>query len=250
MYKPLVIVGVATYNRASVLPKALESVLWQTYPNWICVVSDDGSTDNTKEVMKEYLKKDQRFRFIDEGRSGYYTINRNRCFKLVKGDLVAFRDDDGIWEPNFLEEMIKPHSQEDVLITYCGRKFHIKIDLVNLDLKDLDKIPYDTKPLVQYTGDTAILNGNVDVGDMVVKQSAFDAVGGFRETKDKPGYCSDMALIDDIIAKFPQGRIVMIPQRLHHYFLEWGGKQMTIEKVDWWMKHKKPHPELEDTWKF
>jgi len=248
--KPLVTVCVATWNRADVLPKALASVLWQTYPNWECIVSDDGSTDNTKEVVMDFVKKDKRFIYINEGKSKYYTVNRNRAIKRGKGDLFAFRDDDGVWDKHFLEELIKPHSASDVLISYCGRLVYEGVNLPTLDLDDLDKLnPYPAS-LVPYTGDTSVLNGIFDVGDMVVKREPLLGVGGFREEKDHIGYCSDLKLVDDILKKYPNGRMVLVPKRLHHYFLKHGAKtkNMTIRKIE--ARKEKGKSNEEQGWKF
>jgi len=247
---PLVSVCVATWNRADVLPKALESVLWQTYPNWECIVSDDGSTDNTKEVVEEFMKKDKRFRYINKGKSSYYTINRNRAIKEGKGDLFAFRDDDGLWDRHFLEEMIKPHKNPDVLITYCGRLVVDGVNLVDLNLNDLGKLKPYFSPLIPYTGDTAVFNGILDVGDIVVKREPLLAVKGFREEKDFVGYCSDMKLIDDILEKYPSGKMVLVPKRLHWYFLNHGAKvkNMTVRKLE--EREKKGVSDEEQQWRF
>jgi len=248
--KPLITVCVATWNRADTLPKALESVLWQTYPNWECIISDDGSTDNTREIAMEFVKKDKRFIYINEGKSKYYTINRNRAIKRGKGDLFAFRDDDGLWAPTFLEELLKPHSSPDVLITYCGRLVYEGVNLPTLDIHSLDKlVPYKA-PLIPFTGDTSALNGILDVGDMMVKREPLLAVGGFREEKDHIGYCSDLKLVDDILAKFPTGRMVLVPKRLHHYFLAHGAKvkNMTIRKLE--ERRKYGRSREEQGWKF
>jgi len=53
-----------TYNRANLVGRAIESVLRQTYPNWELIIIDDGSTDNTKEVLKKFQKRDDRIKVI------------------------------------------------------------------------------------------------------------------------------------------------------------------------------------------
>jgi len=55
---------IPTYNRAHLIPETLESVLNQIFSNWECIVVDDGSTDNTKEVIQTYCQRDQRFHYI------------------------------------------------------------------------------------------------------------------------------------------------------------------------------------------
>ncbi len=63
-FSPSVSVIVPTYNREKLLPRALDSVLKQTLRNWECIVVDDGSTDNTFQVVNEYLENDHRFRYM------------------------------------------------------------------------------------------------------------------------------------------------------------------------------------------
>ena len=60
---PLVSIIIPTYNRAHVIGETLDSVLLQTYCNWECIVVDDGSSDNTSEILDNYCKKDTRFQY-------------------------------------------------------------------------------------------------------------------------------------------------------------------------------------------
>ena len=61
--EPLVSVIIPTYNRAHLIGETLDSVLAQTYQNWECIIVDDGSSDDTDEVIGEYVKKDNRFKY-------------------------------------------------------------------------------------------------------------------------------------------------------------------------------------------
>ena len=56
---PLVSVILLTYNRADMLPKAIDSVLAQTYKNWELIIINDGSTDNSKQIITEYALKEK-----------------------------------------------------------------------------------------------------------------------------------------------------------------------------------------------
>jgi len=59
------------YNSARFLRQALESLLWQTYTHWECILIDDGSTDQSKNIYSNYLQRDDRFHYIYQANSGH-----------------------------------------------------------------------------------------------------------------------------------------------------------------------------------
>lgn len=63
---------IATFNAAKTLRKALDSVLNQTYKDWECIIVDGASKDNTISIVKEYVQKDTRFRYISEPDKGIF----------------------------------------------------------------------------------------------------------------------------------------------------------------------------------
>lgn len=96
----LVSVNLTTYNRAHLLPRALDSILNQSYQDMEIIVVDDCSEDNTAEVVKNYIKKDARIKyFCHEVNSGNAKA-RNTALEKCKGAYVAFMDDDDEWIDN------------------------------------------------------------------------------------------------------------------------------------------------------
>lgn len=91
---------IPTYNRAGFLPKAIESVLAQTYTDWELIIVDDGSTDNTKEVVLQY--KDARIRYIYQ-QNAERSAARNNGINHANGDYVCFMDSDEYVDSNRLE---------------------------------------------------------------------------------------------------------------------------------------------------
>jgi len=92
---------IPTYNRAEIIGKAIESILSQTYNYWELIIVDDGSTDNTSEIINSY--NDTRIKYFykkNEERS----IARNYGIAKAKGDYISFLDDDDYYLPQFLEE--------------------------------------------------------------------------------------------------------------------------------------------------
>ena len=91
---PSVSIVLPTYNRAATLPRAVESVLSQSYSDFELIIVDDGSSDQTKEVISKY--KDQRIRYVYQNNSGA-SAARNAGIQLARASYVAFQDSDDEW---------------------------------------------------------------------------------------------------------------------------------------------------------
>jgi glycosyltransferase involved in cell wall biosynthesis len=83
---------IPSYNRANFLPRAIQSVISQQYENWELIIIDDGSTDNTKEVVAPFLV-DIRIKYIYQS-NAERSAARNHGIKLSKGDFITFMDSD------------------------------------------------------------------------------------------------------------------------------------------------------------
>jgi glycosyltransferase involved in cell wall biosynthesis len=97
MQQPLVSVIIPSYNRAHCIGKALDSLVAQTYSNWEAIVIDDGSNDNTRQVVASYVTK-CRVRYIYQDNRGVSSA-RNHGIALAIGDYLALLDSDDIWHP-------------------------------------------------------------------------------------------------------------------------------------------------------
>jgi len=100
-------VVIPTYNRASFLKEAVDSVLAQTYVIDELIIIDDGSTDNTEETIKDYTDKRIKY-FKHEKNKGNIggSIARNTGIKLATGEFIAFLDDDDLWQPQKIEKQL------------------------------------------------------------------------------------------------------------------------------------------------
>lgn len=87
--------------------RAIESVRSQAFGDWELIVADDGSTDNTPEVMKEWQKKEPRIVLIRSEKNQGISKNYNRGFRIARGEYVAMIDDDDPWcDPQKLEKQV------------------------------------------------------------------------------------------------------------------------------------------------
>ena len=92
----LISVVIPTYNRASLIARAIDSALGQTYPTVEVVVVDDGSTDHTAELIADRYGHDLRVRYLAQPNSGV-SAARNRGLAAARGDYVALLDSDDVW---------------------------------------------------------------------------------------------------------------------------------------------------------
>lgn len=100
MHSPFFSVIMPTYNRANMIGKAIKSVLAQTYTNWELLIVDDGSTDNTKQVVEAY--HDPRIRYIYQ-QNAERSAARNKGIDNARGQYICFIDSDDYYLPNHLE---------------------------------------------------------------------------------------------------------------------------------------------------
>ncbi|MBF2016559.1 MAG: glycosyltransferase [Rivularia sp. T60_A2020_040] len=123
--EPLVSVLIPNYNYAHYIGDALESVLHQTYSNFEVIVCDDGSTDNSCEVVNTYIQKNSRIKLVRKSNGGPASA-WNAAYRESKGEIICLLDADDIWLHDKLQKVINAfHSQPN-----CGLVFHnvIQID--------------------------------------------------------------------------------------------------------------------------
>ena len=104
MEKGLVSVITPTYNCARFIEETIESVLAQTYQQWEMIIVDDCSTDNTREVVGEYIKKDNRIKYFCLENNSGAAVARTKAMELANGQYMAFLDSDDIWSADKLKK--------------------------------------------------------------------------------------------------------------------------------------------------
>ncbi|HEY5588734.1 MAG TPA: glycosyltransferase family 2 protein, partial [Candidatus Paceibacterota bacterium] len=94
MNTPKISVIIPTYNRANLIRNTIMGVINQTFTDWELLVVDDGSTDNTKEIVDELIKNDNRIKYFYQEASGGPSSPRNLGIEKATGEYVAFLDSD------------------------------------------------------------------------------------------------------------------------------------------------------------
>ena len=103
---PLVSIIMPVYNKELYMRKTLENICNQDFKNWELIIVDDGSTDNGKVIIEEYVKRDKRiFAYYQKNRG--VSDARNNGLEYAKGEWIWFVDSDDIPSKNFLSEVFK-----------------------------------------------------------------------------------------------------------------------------------------------
>jgi hypothetical protein len=140
---PAVSVILPTYNRAGFVGEAIESVRAQVFTEWELIVVDDGSDDNTQDLVASFLS-DHRISYVRQEKSGSSTA-RNRGLDATKAPLVAYIDSDNLWYPDFLYcavDYLATHP--DIDLVYGA----LVTDLHGLDGSNVLWRPFDRTALV------------------------------------------------------------------------------------------------------
>ena len=179
---PLVSIIIPAYNYGRFIGETLSSVRSQTYQNWECIVVDDGSTDNTREVVEQYIRDDHRFRYVYQANAGPGTA-RDNGLRNAKGKYIQFWDSDDLIERRKIElhvDYLKSHPEVDLVygsVRYFRADRPGELSYSNLlDDKDwMPRISGSGKPLFK-----AILTDNIMVVEApLFKKEVADEVGSF-----------------------------------------------------------------------
>lgn len=121
----MISVIIPTYNRADVIRVSIESILKQTYGDFELIIIDDGSSDDTKRVIEEYV--DPRIRYVrnDSDMHGP-SVARNMGILEARGDYIAFNDSDDVWHADKLEKQLDYLRDKAADVTFCQMVIHTK----------------------------------------------------------------------------------------------------------------------------
>ena len=173
---PKVSVVIPTYNRAKELLRGLDSLVEQSFKNFEVLVCDNGSTDETTQVVQLYSKQ-LRIQHHWSKNSGGPALPRNLGWRLAKAEYIAFLDSDDWWHPKKLEEsVIRLDSGADLIYHDL---YLVKSKIKRLNWRRLNPIQLST-PVFQ----NLLMYGNViPNSSVVIRKSLLEKVGGQTEEK-------------------------------------------------------------------
>lgn len=160
----MISIVIPLYNKKKSITATLQSVIAQTYTDWECIVINDGSTDNSLEVVKNFVDKFRILNFLSQGNdyckfqilskpNGGVSSARNAGIIAAKGEYIAFLDGDDIWEGDYLETLARLINDYPKSVLYGlgygwirnGEKVSVTGTLNNRGI-----IPNDGSGLMQY----------------------------------------------------------------------------------------------------
>lgn len=140
----LVSIITPSYNSSQFIQETIDSVLSQAYVNWEMIIVDDVSTDNSIEIINQYIKNDSRIKLIQLENNSGAAVARNTAIENAKGKYIAFLDSDDIWKKDKLEKQIKFMQNYDSSFSYSA------YDLINEEGKSLNTIKDPLTNLTYY----------------------------------------------------------------------------------------------------
>jgi len=170
---PTVSVIIPTYNRVHLVGRAIRSVLNQTYQDFEIIVVDDGSTDNTEEVVESF--NDPRIRYIRHEKNRGGSAARNTGIRASRGEYVAFLDSDDEWLPEKLEKQLSVFEEDST----CGAVY---TDFLYMLPDGNVKLCQNYHPEGWIL--KKLLSSNVvgTTSTVIVKRECFETVGLFDES--------------------------------------------------------------------
>ncbi|MBL4783980.1 MAG: glycosyltransferase [Cohaesibacteraceae bacterium] len=165
---------IPTWNRAHCIVSAIESALAQTIEPLEILVCDDGSSDNTEEIVRKL--KNPKIRWIPGNHGGRPAIPRNRGIKQARGEWIAFLDSDDEWFPHKLECQFCALKESSV-DAICSNVWCSAPNSKNLNLL----LPTQNEII---TWKSLLKKNQVHCSSVLLKRSLFEAALGFPESKN------------------------------------------------------------------
>lgn len=119
MTQALVSIITPCYNSESFIAETINSVQKQSYQHWELLITDDGSTDNSINIIEKFIAKDARIKLFKISNAGA-AVARNHSIKHAKGTFIAFLDSDDVWLPKKLEKQINFMQTNDYALTFTS----------------------------------------------------------------------------------------------------------------------------------
>lgn len=171
---PKVSVVIPAYNHAKFIAASIDSVLQQTFADYEIIVVNDGSPDNTAEVLSSLRNRGQVI-YLEQANSGQAAA-RNRGIRTAQGEYIALLDDDDCWPPNKLAWQVERLESDPTLLLVAGDTRESLADVLRDQVLPVGDPDFATLESI------IVRNPIVSPGQTLIRKSALAAVGGFNES--------------------------------------------------------------------
>lgn len=146
---PLISMIIPVYNVEKLLPYCLDSIINQTFQDFEVICVNDGSPDNSLEILKRYAEKDSRFKIISQENGGVSSA-RNKGLECAIGDYICYIDADDYIHPNYLDVLYSfaEHHNADLVNCKFKRVDNYIAEYANIDKKNIESFVYENPILL------------------------------------------------------------------------------------------------------
>jgi glycosyltransferase involved in cell wall biosynthesis len=213
MKEPDVIVSIIVpcYNYGQYITEALKSISEQTFRDWECIIVNDGSTDNSRQIIESFIGTDSRFTLINIPNSGV-SVARNTAIAHSKGKYIFPLDADNRIHPECVRKcLVEFQKKPDLRLVYTEAElFGAETGLWNL-------APFDYPTMLKYN--------MVDNSCLFLRED-FDRVGGYR--KNMVYGLEDWDFLIALLHGASKEQVVKIHEPLYYYRVNEKGRRMTV----------------------
>jgi len=203
MDTPLISIGVPIYNDAVFLRRALDRLVQQDYANLEIILADDGSTDSSREICREYAEqRDTRIRFIENYQNLGALSNHRLVLELSKGEYFAWASGHDYLNPSFVSQTLKILQTHPTVLLCCPRSVFedengrsVRTPIGGLDTRGFPPVERFNKVLAHLTG-----GGTANIFYGLYRRSALAQVNPFRKVIGHDGIAlGELSILGDIV---------------------------------------------------
>lgn len=209
---PIISIIMPAYNKAPYIAEALDSVIAQTITDWECIVVNDGSTDNTEEIVLSYVSREPRIKYFVQPNQGVSDA-RNNGIKESSGEYILPLDADDVIAPTYIEKALAYfENYPDTKLVYCKEK--------PFGVNDSSRLP-------PYKYEDFIWS-NCIFCSAIYRKKDFERIGGYNSSMSVSYGLEDwdfwLRLLDST------ARVYQIPEELFLYRKIYNGRSVDREQ--------------------
>lgn len=122
-FNELISIVMPAYNSEKYIADAIDSIIRQTYENWELIIIDDGSIDQTTDIVSKYICSNEKIKLYSNDNNIGVSRSRNKGIEIAKGNWIAFLDSDDLWKFDKLEKQIELIVKKDAEFVFTGASY-------------------------------------------------------------------------------------------------------------------------------